>query len=67
MKLEDIYTSSKANLKPSKYSSQSAQLKDPSKLNIDAVPNKYNLAGKIVKIKDPSKLNIDRIPTKYKG
>jgi hypothetical protein len=67
MKLEDIYKSSKANLKPSIYSGQSAQLVDHSKLNIDAVPSKYNLAGKIVKIKDPSKLNIDRIPTKYKG
>ena len=67
MKLEDIYKSSKANLKPSIYSSQSAQLVDRSKLNIDKVPNKYNLAGKIVKIKDPSKYNSDGNLTKYKG
>ena len=67
MKLEDIYKSSKDNVKPSIYSGRSAQLVDHSKLNIDVVPNKYNLAGKIVKLKDASKLNIDRIPTKYKG
>ena len=67
MKLEDIYKSSKANLKPSIYSGQSAQLVDHSKLNIDAVPSKYNLAGKIVKIKDPSKYNVDGNPAKYKG
>jgi len=67
MKLEDLYKSSKANLKPSIYSSQSAQLVDHSKLNIDKVPSKYNLAGKIVKIKDPSKYNIDGTPAKYKG
>jgi len=67
MKLEDLYKSSKANLKPSIYSSQSAQLVDHSKLNIDKVPSKSNLAGKIVKIKDPSKYNGDGNPAKYKG
>ena len=67
MKLEDIYKSSKANLKPSIYSSQSAQLVDRSKLNIDKVPSKYNVAGKIVTLKDASKYNIDGTLTKYKG
>jgi len=67
MKLEDLYKSSKANLKPSIYSSQSAQLVDRSKLNIDKVPSKYNVAGKIVALTDASKYNVDGNPTKYKG
>ena len=65
MNLEDRYKASSLNSKGAVYNGSTQFAKDTSKLNIDKIPTRYNLAGEIAAAKDTSKLNLDRIPSRY--
>ena len=65
MNLEDRYKASSLNSRGVVYNGTTQFAKDTSKLNVDKVPSRYNLAGAIAAAKDTSKLNIDKIPSKY--
>lgn len=65
MNLEDRYKASSLNSKGAVYNGSTQFVKDTSKLNVDKVPTRYNLAGAIAAAKDTSKLNLDQIPSKY--
>ena len=65
MNLEDRYKASSLNSKGVVYNGSTQFANDTSKLNIDRIPSRYNLAGAIAAAKDTSKLNLDQIPSKY--
>jgi hypothetical protein len=66
MTLEERLKASKYNnLNATKYSGFTQFVSDTSKLNVDQIPSKYNVGGKLGKLKDTSKLNVDQIPSKY--
>ena len=67
MNLEDRYKSSGKGKNISKSDLATKFTTDRSKLNIDAIPTKYNVNGKIASLGDTSRLNIDITPTKYHG
>jgi len=65
MNLEERFKSSRNNISPLAYNGSSQMVVDTSKLNVDAIPNRYSNLGKIASLPDTSKLNIDKIPSKY--
>ena len=65
MTLEERLAGSSYNVGRPRYSGVSQFLKDTSKLNVDTIPLRYQLAGKLGSLKDTSKLNIDTIPSRY--
>ena len=65
MNLEDRYKASALNSSRPAYAGVTQFVSDTSKLNIDRIPSRYNLAGAIAAAKDTSKLNLDQIPSKY--
>jgi hypothetical protein len=65
MNLEDRYRASALNATRTAYNGTTQFANDTSKLNIDRIPSRYNLASAIAAAKDTSKLNIDQIPSKY--
>jgi hypothetical protein len=65
MNLEDRYNASALNSKNSAYNGATQFAKDTSKLNIDKIPSRYNLASAIAAAKDTSRLNLDRTPSRY--
>ena len=68
MNLEERYSASKLNARSKNYSGMTQLIADHSKLNIDRIPNKYNLSGKLINFsKSASQLDIDITPKKYKG
>lgn len=65
MNLEERLKSSRNNINPNAYNGKSNMIDDTSKLNIDAIPSRYNNTGKLASLPDTSKLNIDKIPSRY--
>ena len=66
MNLEERFKASKDNITTKKYSGQSSMLSDTSRLNVDAIPAKYDTKSRLA-TKGPkaSKFDIDIIPSKY--
>jgi hypothetical protein len=65
MNLEERYNASALNSRNSAYNGTTQFAKDTSKLNIDRIPSRYNLAGAIAAAKDTSRLNLDQTPSRY--
>jgi hypothetical protein len=65
MNLEERYNASALNSRNTAYNGTTQFANDTSKLNVDRIPSRYNLAGAIAAAKDTSKLNVDRIPSRY--
>lgn len=66
MNLEMRYNESSKNVNFSKYNKQTKFNVDRSNLNVDAIPTKYDRAGKLFTAGDTSNFNIDSQPVKYK-
>lgn len=65
MSLEERLKSSRNNINPNAYNGRSKMINDTSRLNVDAIPARYNNTGKLASLPDTSKLNIDKIPSRY--
>ncbi len=66
MTLEERYKADK-RIGSTRYSGGSNFTIDRSVLNIDRIPARYSMTGKLYTAGDTSKLNVDGIPTKYHG
>jgi hypothetical protein len=66
MTLEELYKANKS-IGSTRYTGGSNFSIDRSKLNIDRIPSRYGMTGKLYTAGDTSKLNVDGIPKKYHG
>lgn len=67
MTLEERYKANKNGIGKDRYSGGSNLTIDHSKLNVDRIPSRYGMAGRLYTAGDTSKLNVDGIPKKYHG
>jgi hypothetical protein len=66
MTLEELYKANKS-IGSTRYTGGSNFTSDKSNLNIDRIPSRYSMTGKLYTAGDTSKLNVDGISKKYHG
>jgi len=66
MNLEERFLNSSDNIRTRPYSGITQFSIDRSRLNIDVIPQRYSMAGRLASAGDTSRLNLDVTPQRYR-